>query len=132
MPLEHEDLPPTGARQSGVAVEKRPTFVTPDLAVVRLRLAATGVGPRIVRLVDELPPGVDRGDLGFDSESGPDWRHENDEVWFTALLEGEAVETRYGVRNLDHDAVPAFEEPPRIDAVVPIERREGRTPTAGD
>lgn len=132
MSLENEELPSTGVRESGVAVEKRPTAVAPDLAVVKLRLTATGVGPRIVRLVDELPPGVDRGDLGFDRESGPDWRHENDEVWFTALLDGETVETQYGVRNLDHDAAPVFEAPPRIDAVVPIERRNGRTPTAGD
>ena len=132
MSLEHEELPPTGTRQSGVAVEKRPAFASPDLAVVRLRIAATGVGPRIVRVVDELPPDVDRGDLGFDSESGPDWRHENGEVWFTTLLDDGAVETRYGVRNVDNDAVPAFEKPPRVDAVVPVDSPETRPPTPGD
>jgi hypothetical protein len=132
MKQEYEDLPPTVTRRAGVAIEKRPTVVDPDLALVRLRVTARGGGSRIVRLADELPDGTDRENVGFDPELGPDWRFENGEAWFTAVLDGETVETRYGVRGIDHGAVPTLEAAPRIDAVVPVEHRPEPRPTAGD
>lgn len=123
---------PTGTRQSGVAVQKLPTAVSEDLVVVRLRIAPRETGERIVRVTEALPDGVERAEVGFDPEHRSDWRFENGDVWFTAVLGTDPVETRYGVRNLDPGAVDALGDPPRVDAVVPVEPQDGVAPAPGD
>jgi hypothetical protein len=112
----------TDATASEISVEKHPTRVGPNLTVVRFRIEAADDEPRIVRLVDDLPPDVEGGDLGIDpGGDGPEWRHEDGRIWLTAVVEGGTVEARYGVRGADADA-DAFDRAPRVDAVLPLER----------
>lgn len=117
----------TTARREDVIVEKRRSVDRPDVAVVELRIAATDA-PRLVRVVDDVPEVVPEADVGFAADHRNDWRYENGRVWFTAVVDGDLVETTYGVRGIDPARLAG---PPRIDAVVDLEDAPA-TPVLGD
>lgn len=111
----------------GVRVEKRRPANRPDVAVVELRITGPE-RPRLVRVVDEIPEGVQSADVGFDPERRDDWRHENDRVWFTTVVGDDPVETTYGIRGLATDDVAGR---PRIDVVMPVDEAPA-APRLGD
>lgn len=108
-----------------VTVEKCLTTESDRLVCAKFRLTARTT-PRIVRIVEDLPEGVDEGEVGFDPDRrGGDWRFENGRLWFTTVIDDDSVDTIYGVRNADEAAIETLSGSPEIAAVLPVDDTTG-------
>jgi archaellum component FlaC len=105
----------------GVTVDKRfeeDEFPVPAIA---FEISSTRAETVTIRLVDQVPEGVETEDLGFHPEYGSEfWTLEDDQITFERELEANSEYTTvYGIRATGTDNVEQFLTEPTIESVDP-------------